>query len=492
MLPAILIPVKTNTEMDQRIQTTFDDELLWLDQKMRASRIQQYEYSELLAEVGYLEKDASLPIRNLRGRPDVVRIIESELGGRLIGLTQRLISWLRPHVRRRGLARAIRRDFAEQTRLQPDLQQTEFKPAILSSRPKILLDVTPSYRVPSASGGIPTAVRALAKAAVESGIALPVIIEDGELFSYYRHPLLQQPIKTDRDDVYVVIDIFWYFLDDYTRLIESVRRNQTQIAVVLHDIFPLRHPSLYPEEVPPTFESGLTKFLSHSDYCVSISKSTQDDALDYLRAINFAHLSEITFDHFHLGLGPKSSDAGNIRSQILDVFASERVFLSVGTLEPRKGYAIALDACDLAWAGGADFSYVIVGRYGWRSQALRERICRHPEFGKRLFWIQDASDKEVEYAYSRCRSLVQSSIAEGFGLPLLEAARLGAPIIASDLPVFREVGGPDLTYFPVASAADLARTLSECLAAPRRSISIPALTWEESLKALAACLRTSQ
>jgi glycosyltransferase involved in cell wall biosynthesis len=469
-----------------------------MDQSSQSARIRQYEIDTLLAEVAYLEKvtaasaGAEIALKNLQNSPHIVKFIESKFGSLCIRLVQHTI-WAAKSRLSGKRKPASTESWQSKGSVAgaspiPDLTQTEFDKSILVTRPKILIDVTPTARRPEACGGIPRVVREFAKAAVETGLALPVYIEDGKLFSYFRHPSLSGPIETDSDDIYVIVDIFWYFLDEYQTILESVRCHGTKIAVVVHDIFPVKFPALYPGEVPPSFKKGLLAFLARSNYCLSISKSGQSDIYEYLYSINFPNILTLRFDALTLGVTLQAKDGSDVRQFVSDLFASDRVFLSVGTLEPRKGYGISLDACELAWSRGVDFSYVIIGRYGWRSQALRDRIYSHPENGKRLFWIQDANDKELEFAYSRCRSLIQSSIAEGFGLPLIEASLLGAPIIASDLPVFREIGGSELTYFPVGSPAGLFQALSECLGAPRRPAKIPLRNWSDSVRTLAACL----
>jgi alpha-1,2-rhamnosyltransferase len=66
------------------------------------------------------------------------------------------------------------------------------------------------------------------------------------------------------------------------------------------------------------------------------------------------------------------------------------------------------------------------------------------------------NDKSLEYAYSNARALVFPSYAEGFGLPLVEAMQRGLPAMASDIPVFREIGGDFMAYFDLNDPQTLA------------------------------------
>ena len=94
---------------------------------------------------------------------------------------------------------------------------------------------------------------------------------------------------------------------------------------------------------------------------------------------------------------------------------------------------------------------------------LASMLHAHPEAGRRLFWMQDASDAMLDRVYARARLLLAASLGEGFGLPLVEAARHGLPIVARDLPVFREVAGEHAYYFSGTSADDLPTALTAWL-----------------------------
>ncbi|EHM01055.1 glycosyltransferase, group 1 family protein [Acetobacteraceae bacterium AT-5844] len=467
-----------------------------------AARIGRYETSALAAELAALEAQSvqeravgGLP--NLEGRPHVVKLIESRAGGLALGAlqtflarTMKLVRVVRP-ARRHAVVETAEgpRQVEQQARaVRPELSSVAFAPEILEQRPRILIDVTPTARRPEARGGIPRVVTALAKAGVETGLALPVCMEDGALISYYRHPAFEGPITPGPGDIFLIPDIFWYFVEEYEAYVDLVRKHGGQAGIIAHDIFPISHPSFSPEEVVQTFERGLRSLLARSVCCISVSKSTEDSIRAYLEATGFPDRHRLTQDHFHLAVTPREPSSLPVREEIASLFASGRTFLSVGTLEPRKGYAIALDACDLAWEKGEDFSYVILGRFGWRSQGIRRRILNHPLYGKRLFWIADANDSELDMAYARCRALIQSSIDEGFGLPVIEAAAHGAPVIASDLPVFREVGGDQVTYFPVASPEGLARAMMNALVHKPKPVNVAVPSWEDAMRRLAACL----
>jgi glycosyltransferase involved in cell wall biosynthesis len=92
-------------------------------------------------------------------------------------------------------------------------------------------------------------------------------------------------------------------------------------------------------------------------------------------------------------------------------------------------------------------------------------------------------------------ALLAASEGEGFGLPLIEAARHGLPLVARDLAVFREVAGEHPTYFSGRSSSDLADVLRAWLRSPeasaRCSFRPSLLTWAESAQQLWMALESA-
>jgi glycosyltransferase involved in cell wall biosynthesis len=199
--------------------------------------------------------------------------------------------------------------------------------------------------------------------------------------------------------------------------------------------------------------------------------------------------------NFHLGADMENSKPSRgLPDDAKAVFAcleQRPSFLMVGTLEPRKGHAQTLAAFEILWQAGNDINLVIIGKEGWLVDALLERLRTHPELNKRLLWLEGISDEYLEKIYAACDCLIASSEGKGFGLPLIEAAQHKLPIIARDIPVFREVAGDHAYYFNGLEPQDLADTVRQWLAlhaegkAPS-STNMPWLTWRQSTEQLLA------
>jgi glycosyltransferase involved in cell wall biosynthesis len=178
-------------------------------------------------------------------------------------------------------------------------------------------------------------------------------------------------------------------------------------------------------------------------------------------------------------------------SAVLGRIRSCPSFLSVGTVEPRKGYAQELAAFDLLWQQGREVCLVIIGSQGWLVDDLAVRLRNHPELNRHLFWLETISDQYLETLYAACTCLLAVSEAEGFGLPLVEAARHKLPVIARDIPVFREIMGAHAFYFSGQEPDSIAVTVDRWLSLRRegkqpKSDTLRWTTWKESAKRLQA------
>jgi len=193
-----------------------------------------------------------------------------------------------------------------------------------------------------------------------------------------------------------------------------------------------------------------------------------EELADFVAAKGLPHRPGLKIGWFHCGADLAAPPAENPRAKIAAAVAGGApTFLMVGTIEPRKGHQVALDAFEALWARGVDARLVVVGRRGWLEEALVASFENHPEKGRRLFWFSDADDRELSWLYDRVRAVILPSYAEGFGLPIVEAARRGRLVICSDIPVFHEVGRDGVIYFPVNDPPALADAISDVLSGAR-------------------------
>jgi len=236
------------------------------------------------------------------------------------------------------------------------------------------------------------------------------------------------------------------------------------VGVMLYDLIPLLLPEVVVAPHVVTFDDWLGRATAHADFFICISQTVAAEAERELggRYPGF-RVRQTPVGAFRLGAELDLVRVpGTIRPALRAIFElpERRVYLMVGTIEPRKNHAYLLDAFDRARARGTAAALCVVGKEGWKCTQVLERIRHHREFGRRLFLFHDLTDRELHYSYEHARALILPSRAEGFGLPVVEALSLGCPVWASDLPVFREVGGEFCRYFDLGSPEALALLLT--------------------------------
>ena len=104
-----------------------------------------------------------------------------------------------------------------------------------------------------------------------------------------------------------------------------------------------------------------------------------------------------------------------------------RFVLVVGTIEPRKNQRLVLNAFDRLSRRHEDLALVLVGKEGWLTEALVADIRAHPEFGRRLLWLEGIDDAELAWLYRNAFLAVTPSRYEGLGVPVMEALHHGCP-----------------------------------------------------------------
>jgi alpha-1,2-rhamnosyltransferase len=355
--------------------------------------------------------------------------------------------------------------------------------------PKLLVDVTQNLDGHLVTG-IQRVVWEICKTALRRG-GIPVIVQDNRLFGYAGNSSKLIEIETGAGDVLLVPAAWWAYPEALGSVMERNSARGGQNIVLQHDMIPFLHRDLCNFDARKIVD-WFDRIILRADAVMCATKSVAHEFIDYVasRKLPFNQNLRLGWQPHGCDFPVPSGDAP-MSARIRAICRDERpFFLSVSTLEPRKGYSVALDAMERLWREGVDVRYVIVGRHGWNANGLARRIVSHAEFGRRLFWLRDASDAELRDLYEHARGLIFPSVAEGFGLALIEAAHYGLPIIASDIPVFREIGGDAISYFDVADSEMLSERARECLAAPKTPPSIPFMTWRQSTEGLLDIIET--
>ncbi|WP_291272831.1 glycosyltransferase [Geothrix sp.] len=307
-----------------------------------------------------------------------------------------------------------------------------------------------------------------------------------------------EPMSAARGDVFLGLDLNHEAVLIQPETFQALRRAGVRVCSLVYDLLPILLPHAFPGQGSALLHAPWLSRLAEMDGLICISKAVADETLAWLEVQGPRRKTPLPVGWFHLGadLGaflPTRGVPPEAEGLLMEL-RKRPTFLMVATLEPRKGHRQVLEAFDRLWARGVDANLLFVGGEGWSVEKLVHRIRHHhPERNQRLFWIEGASDEYLEQLYDASSCLIAASEGEGFGLPLIEAAEHGLPILARDIPVFREVAGDGAFYFAGPDPEVLADRVAEWLAraAENRapdSRGIRRLTWEESTRDLMAVL----
>ena len=301
-----------------------------------------------------------------------------------------------------------------------------------------------------------------------------------KLLNLKNSTLYDEPISVNSGDVFYGLDLCYDEVSKSLNLYKRYKSLGIKISFMIYDILPITHPEFFPYNLKESHTKWLNNITNIADQLISISQSVEDEVRLWIKENKPERLNRIEFNVVHLG-----ADLPTIKDKIKLSTPKESniTFLMVGTIEPRKGHAQTLKAFEQLWEEGYNIYLKIVGKKGWMMSDFIKKLTNHPKLNQNLFYLENISDQELTQLYSSSDALIVASQAEGFGLPLIESAYHNLPIIARDIPVFREVAKEYAYYFK----DDLASSIKDWLKLYKKDIhpkseNIPYLTWDENAK----------
>ena len=222
---------------------------------------------------------------------------------------------------------------------------------------------------------------------------------------------------------------------DLPKLFAHVRG--PRIALFL-DAIPLRFPELTPPGTVARFPGYLQELIMF-DGIAAISEESRDSLLGYWQWLGVAqhppvHALPLGVD---LERSPTSTPSPSIgakgpESASAACSTDMPIVLCVGTLEGRKNHLQLLDACEQLWARQAKFQLHVIGHVNAETGgAALARLRALQAAGRPLRYDGPGTDEAIVQAYADSAFTVYPSIAEGFGLPVIESLARGKPCICS-------------------------------------------------------------
>lgn len=289
------------------------------------------------------------------------------------------------------------------------------------------------------------------------------------------------------DDILLMLDSSWYL--NIWQSVAYAKEKGVSVIGVTYDLIPISHPQFCDDTLGKVFDEWYRLSMHYFDGYLSISETVMNILKSYLEKQS-EDIHKYQFDYFTLGSDFEKASSDKIvpRDNLRTIYkANSSIYLTVSTIEPRKNHQFLFEVFKKLWAEGVDVSWVVVGRVGWKVNALLKDMKSHELYGKKMWILHDIDDEGLRYCYQHSKALLFPSIVEGYGLPIIESLNYGLPVLASDTPIHREVGGDNIDYFDIDDSNQLVGILSdiedekkELKYIVQENIVIP--TWDESAK----------
>lgn len=288
---------------------------------------------------------------------------------------------------------------------------------------------------------------------------------------------------------------------DLARHSRWVKANGLRPVYFLHDLIPITHPELCRPVAVRRHLRRLLSALRMASGIIVNSQSTADELRRFAQGRQYEIPAIVTAPLAGARLAAGQAIPGNSGATGPDGRSRRPYFAAVGTIEPRKNYLMLLRIwTQLAERfGSMTPRLVIAGQWGQdavyvrRVQEQLAKLAPHVEVASRC------DDRRIGEIVGGARALLLPTLAEGFGLPLVEALALGTPVIASDLPSLRETG-QDIPLFLAPESDDVWRDAIAAFSSPfsdreRQLRMLPRFvpsTWEDHFARVEPWLRQLQ
>lgn len=213
---------------------------------------------------------------------------------------------------------------------------------------------------------------------------------------------------------------------------------ESKKAVVIHDVCYLRHPEYVEDKNQAFLSRVVNKAIMKSDKIVVMSDFTKNEVMELL-GVDENRIIKITIPVNQETLAP---DLNLGKQRLADRYGITKPYImTLGTLEPRKNLEDLVNAyCLLPEAVRDEYSLVLAGKWGWKTEGLRALIEDRLQQGFDIITTNHIDGTDKATLYYQASAFALTTHYEGFGMPLLEAMYCGIPTVAVDIPVLKEVG----------------------------------------------------
>jgi glycosyltransferase involved in cell wall biosynthesis len=235
-----------------------------------------------------------------------------------------------------------------------------------------------------------------------------------------------------------LIDVFW----SGANFLPMHLSHRCRTVLTVHDVVGTLYTETLSVNHRLVYKFFFRRSLRQTDRLVTNSLGTADRLLKHYG---------IKTDEVILPCARGNFDAPSVKTMSdvrLRYGLTDPYLLSVSTIEPRKNLESMLQALIELTRDGLQLpSVALVGQVGWKTSPILKKVEDAKSAGIRIVQLGYVPDEDLPALYGACSAFVFPSIYEGFGMPVLEALKCGAHVLASDIPEIREAGGDHATYF---------------------------------------------
>lgn len=237
----------------------------------------------------------------------------------------------------------------------------------------------------------------------------------------------------------VYLNVAYGSADTPDRLEWLTRRPDIVPAFLVHDLIPLDFPEFFWNQNDTQFPQRIETVLRHASIAITTTECMREQLSHLAKKRGRQDLKVHT-----ASLPP--GDAFLVRS-IQRNRALQPYFVICGTIEPRKNHLLLLNIWRQRLQAGLSVpKLLVIGQRGWKNENVIDTLERSPYLAGHVLEVSGLSTTDMTRLVAGAHAALVPSFAEGFGLPVVEALALGTPVIASDIPVFKEVSQGNATF----------------------------------------------
>lgn len=236
--------------------------------------------------------------------------------------------------------------------------------------------------------------------------------------------------------------------------------NHTNSVSLIHDLNPFKFPETMQKNSASEWRNWIKKDVKENKGIITVSNTVKNEIkakfkCDQLKCIY-----------------PGLTKTNKCDESVLKDFdlKKDEYILFVSTIEPRKNIDLLVKAYNKLYdENKIKYKLVLAGKMGWN---IPSELIETINDSDNIVWTDHVNDEKLSALYQNCRLFIMPSIYEGFGLPVIEAISYGAPILLSDIDVFKEITNNEAHYFESNDVVSLKNEIITALKDNKKSYTV--------------------